>query len=319
MRNRIVDEKITREREEFIGSIERQAICDLASSYHDSVGCKVFRTTHGSFNVCFFVEFNPVSPGGKPDRWVIRIPFPGRVPWIDEKIDSEVATMKLVLLLCPLYMRKNTTIPIPDVIAYSYVAESPIGVAFIIMECIEGTTLHVLGFRQGQTWESRNPCQQNPGLAHVHNQLADMYIQLRGLEFPEIGALGMPTIATEDIRIHHQPLPIEVLLQHVEGLDPSQYFLEKKTFKTSSEYIRALVNLASNQLKKTQDPDFGPHAEGARDVLYAYYHFCKSISERSKRRWPKSSLSWEWRDMESNPRYLIVLALLYPSTISEVY
>lgn len=91
-------ENIIRERETFIQSIERQSICDLASSYHDGVGCKVFKTTHGSFNVCLFVEFDLISPGSERDRWVIRIPFPGRVPWTDEKIDSEVATMKLVLL-----------------------------------------------------------------------------------------------------------------------------------------------------------------------------------------------------------------------------
>ena len=32
-----------------------------------------------------------------PEKWVIRIPFPGRVPWIDEKVDSEVVTMKYSL------------------------------------------------------------------------------------------------------------------------------------------------------------------------------------------------------------------------------
>lgn len=94
MRNRIVRENIVFEREEFIRSIKREAICELASSYHGGVGCEVFKTEHGSFNVCFFVKFEPVTPGKKPDKWVVRIPIPGRVPWIDEKINSEVATMK---------------------------------------------------------------------------------------------------------------------------------------------------------------------------------------------------------------------------------
>lgn len=400
MRNRIVEEKIIREREAFIQSIDRRTICDLASSYHDDARCRVFKTTHGSFNICFFVEFDSVSPQGKPDRWVIRIPFPGRVPWIDEKIDSEVATMK--------YVRQKTTIPVPDVIAYSYVDRSPIGVAFIIIEYVEGTTLHALGFRGGKRWEYQNGRHPSQALNRVHDQLADVYIQLRGLEFPEIGALGMPIDATQDIRICHRPLPIEVLLQHTEGLDPEKYFPEKKTFKTSLEYIMALAKLAFNQLKKTQDPDFGPHAEDAREVLFANYHFCKyvatlwtrkrgnngpfalmhgdmslhsdnliwdealnlravvdwewsytvpiqcfippawlngfhpqpirflsspgradyqnelisfceSIAKRSETRLPKSPLSREWQHMYSQPRYLIVLALLYPSTINDVY
>lgn len=98
MRDKIVEEKVVLEREAFIRSVDRQAICDLASSYHSGVGCTIFRTKHGSFNVCFFVEFNPPSHGGQPDRLVVRVPFPGRVPWVDEKIDSEVATIKYIPL-----------------------------------------------------------------------------------------------------------------------------------------------------------------------------------------------------------------------------
>lgn len=49
-----------------------------------------------SFNVCWFVEFEPLSgPKEKPTRWVVRIPVPSRVPLPDELVKVEVATLKL--------------------------------------------------------------------------------------------------------------------------------------------------------------------------------------------------------------------------------
>ncbi|KAJ9130438.1 Aminoglycoside 3'-phosphotransferase/choline kinase domain protein [Pleurostoma richardsiae] len=400
MRDRIVEEKVVLEREAFIASIDRDAIRDLASSYHNGDECTIFRMRHGSFNVCFFVEFDPPPHGRRRDKWVVRIPFPGRVPWVDEKIDSEVATMK--------YVRRETNIPVPEVIAFSYTAGSPIGLAFIITEYVEGTTLQALGFRDGMRWQDRDGLHRSSVLTRVYDQLADVCIQLRGLEFTEIGALGMPTGPDQDIAIRHRPLPIEVLLQHVEGLEPTSFFQEKKTFKTSCDYVAALVKLAMNLLRKTRDPDFGPGEEDTRKDLFAYYtfckyvsdhwtrkdgnlgpfvlshgdmnlhgdnliwdenlnlravidwewsytvpiqcyippawlngihrepichlsgsgmtayrieliSFCKSIAERSALRWPGSSLHREWRKIANDSRHLVVLALLYPDTIIDVY
>lgn len=162
-------------------------------------------------------------------------------------------------------------------IAFSYTAESPIGLAFIITEYVEGTTLLALGFRDGSRWQDRDG-HRISAVARIYDQLADVYIQLRGLEFTEIGALGMPTEPDQDIAIRHRPLPIEVLLQTVEGLDPTSLFPEKQTFKTSCEYVGALIGLAMNLLRKTRNADFGPGEEDARKDLFAYYQFCKYVS-----------------------------------------
>lgn len=144
MRDRIVEDQIRRERETFIRLLKEEkgeAICALASSYHHDTPCNVFAVTHGSFNFCFMVQFDdPLTTSA--DRWVVRIPFPRRVPWIDEKIDSEIATMMYISpyeystesLTMPRYIAKKTTIPIPKIHAWSYEAQSPIGHAFIIMD-----------------------------------------------------------------------------------------------------------------------------------------------------------------------------------------
>lgn len=96
MKDEIIEGQIKREREAFIQNIwdaKGHAICDLASSHHGGTPCHIFSITHGSFNICVCVQFDSARVGAPPLRWVVRIPFPGRVPWIDEKIDSEVATM----------------------------------------------------------------------------------------------------------------------------------------------------------------------------------------------------------------------------------
>lgn len=96
MKDRIIKDQIRREREAFVRHLREdkgESICALASSYHHGTPCNIFALAHGSFNVCISVQFGESQSQASPDRWVVRIPFPGRVPWIDEKIDSEVATM----------------------------------------------------------------------------------------------------------------------------------------------------------------------------------------------------------------------------------
>ncbi|KAM0421198.1 hypothetical protein ACHAPT_011090 [Fusarium lateritium] len=143
MRDRIIDDQSAREREAFIRYITDEkgdSICALASSYRDGTPCAVVDISHGSFNVCVSVPFNSPPTSSPPVRWVVRIPFPGRVPWIDEKIDSEVATM--------MYIADKTTIPVPKIHAWSYNAQSPIGHAFIIMDHVRGTSLNAMLFRR---------------------------------------------------------------------------------------------------------------------------------------------------------------------------
>lgn len=106
MRNAMVQDRIKRARTRFIESIDRDAIPELASSHHQNVSCRFFKPLrHGGFNVCFFVEFESPDSLSSKDRWVVRVPIPGRTPvaWIDEKLEVEVATMKYVGQVC-IYM-----------------------------------------------------------------------------------------------------------------------------------------------------------------------------------------------------------------------
>ncbi|RSL60556.1 hypothetical protein CEP53_005384 [Fusarium sp. AF-6] len=111
-----------------------------------------------------------------------------------------------------------------------------------------------------------------PALTRVHDQLADLFIQLRSLEFSEIGALGMPTPESPGITIRHRPLPVEVALQEIEHLNPTVFFPEKTTFKTGHDYINALMKLGRNRLFKTKNLGVDSR-EAASEVVYAYHEF----------------------------------------------
>lgn len=53
-----------------------------------------------------------------------------------------------------------------------------------------------------------------------------------------------------------------------------------------------------------------------RDELLS---FCESVAERARERWFNASLARDWKYINRNHRHLVVLALLYPATISDVY
>jgi hypothetical protein len=92
MRSEIELDRIDEERDRWLEALDDDEICRLASSVRHGDHCTIFQPRkHGSFNVCFFVEFE--SPG---ERWVVRLPIPATVSKtiLDEKTEIELATMR---------------------------------------------------------------------------------------------------------------------------------------------------------------------------------------------------------------------------------
>lgn len=76
-------------RKAFIQSLDAEAVCALASRHNHHKSCKVIKRDNGSFNVCYFIEFEQV-----PEKWTIRIPIdPDPVDGWD-KLLSEVTTVE---------------------------------------------------------------------------------------------------------------------------------------------------------------------------------------------------------------------------------
>lgn len=74
--------------DEFVNSIDGDAVCRLASQHNEGIDCEISNSDHGSFNICFFIRFRDDT------TWVVRVPLSPVCfdPWT--KIQSEVATMK---------------------------------------------------------------------------------------------------------------------------------------------------------------------------------------------------------------------------------
>ncbi|KAI0436530.1 hypothetical protein F4803DRAFT_572341 [Xylaria telfairii] len=106
-----------------------ERLTDWASSLHrDHLPCKL--ATHklddsrGAYNINCKVVFN------NWEKWMILFQMVGKVMHADEKVEIEVAAMKLI--------RQKTNIPIPNIKAWGFAIENPLGIGpFIMMEFIE--------------------------------------------------------------------------------------------------------------------------------------------------------------------------------------
>lgn len=73
----------------FIDSIDKTAVCDLASKHKGGSPCRIVDQRNGSFNICFFVLFDDGNV-----TWVLRIPIVPVTSSAWAKVVSEVATTR---------------------------------------------------------------------------------------------------------------------------------------------------------------------------------------------------------------------------------
>ena len=141
----------------------------------ESIPCKVcLKPLFGSFNILYKVEF------ADGVRWLVKIPadgYRGRWDqWDAEGITSEALTMQLV--------RSKTTIPVPEVFSYRSTIENELNCPFILMEFIEGISLHEFWFDTSFPLEEieRRRIQALGGVASV-------ILQLNQFRFHEGGSI----------------------------------------------------------------------------------------------------------------------------------
>jgi len=115
---------------------------------------------------------------------MIRFPIDGRTSpaYADEKVASEVATLKLI--------REQTDIPVPEVRAWGLACHDPLGLGpFIMSEFVSGLKLSdVLAVAEPGTSLLREDMGEDE-LRMVYGQFARYLLQLFRLDFPQIGSL----------------------------------------------------------------------------------------------------------------------------------
>lgn len=156
---------------------------------------------------------------------------------------------------------EKTNIPLPRTHAYSFQDRSPIGLAFLIIDFVEGKTLHDIniGLLSGEQ------------KVRLYEQLADIEVQLRRLEFPHISALSIEpeSEAQWTSRIPRRPFSIELNGQEIEGI-PTLLLDDngkEEIYTSANEYIRSLVDLGFQQFQRGRNS-----VEDEYDATVALYN-----------------------------------------------
>ncbi|KAL1863168.1 hypothetical protein VTK73DRAFT_6360 [Phialemonium thermophilum] len=261
LRDRIVQSRIHRERNQFIASIRKEDILRLIESLQDGCGAEFFSPpVRGSYNVCFFVELK--NGKGAVDKFVVRVPLAPCLGYgAKEKLESEIATMRL--------LAEKTSIPIPKVHAYSFSDDSGPLSSYMILQYVEGRRLSYAQLRT--LTEQQQNC--------LYTSLADIHVQLRRLEFPSIGRLEH---SPDGFHVRKPVTTIDINMQQLEGLNPykirDKYYDHSASFLTSTaKYVEMLLQIASNAFTEGRSSVFDED-EGA-DALY-HLHLFRLFAEK---------------------------------------
>jgi aminoglycoside phosphotransferase (APT) family kinase protein len=177
----------------------------------------------GSYNLLYTLEF---SDGIK---WVLRIPCPGEnggfVPESSRMLRSEVMTMSLI--------RRNTSIPIPEIYDYCESPSNEIGVPYVLMEFVEG-------FPVSEKWfDDTGPTPKSERQMRILDTTAAAMSQLSKFKFDKIGSLHYEPENTNPTDIR-QCIVVDELAS-IAAAQSGVNYLRIGPFDTSREYFEALL------------------------------------------------------------------------------
>ncbi|KAM0421404.1 hypothetical protein ACHAPT_010758 [Fusarium lateritium] len=253
--DKLIQTQVHRERDTFLASISKKRVLRLLSSRRQDQRCDYFKDPkRGSYNICYFVEFED------GERWVLRVPIaPCLAFGARSKLESEVATMQLVA--------EKTDIPLPKIIAYELGDDTDPLSSFMILEYIDGQPIlpHQLG---ALTQDQRT---------HFYTSLADVYIQLRRLTFPAIGSI---TRQRSGFAVRRALTTIDLNRQELEGFQPSAIQAAHNTngiLSSANEYTAMLLRLAGNAFNNSRS--IISNQEQGEDALYHQHLFRRFATE----------------------------------------
>ncbi|KAL5583750.1 hypothetical protein FOVSG1_015101 [Fusarium oxysporum f. sp. vasinfectum] len=268
LQDKIAERQIRHARSQFIDSINPEDVRRLAASYHPSQSNGEFfqEPIHGSYNICYFIQFPSLSGSSSSprlwDKWVVRIPLAPCLPFgADQKLECEIATMKLVA--------QKTSIPIPDLIAYAINEKSKPFPTFMILEFVEAENLSHKKYHAF----TREQQQQ------LYQSLADIFIQLRRLEFDAIGRLTCRDDAS--FTVSHPIATIDINSQALEGVRPSKVLARYDgggPLQRSTQYIELLHDLADNAFSESRTSVLDNDGIG-EEYLYYLHSFRSHVNK----------------------------------------
>ena len=220
-------------------------IYDILEKYRENPrGGRLVSKQCGSFNFSVRAHWDD----GGPD-WLIRFPIPGKALFAEEKFQNEVATMR--------FIRQNTSIPIPEIIAYGTAAENPTGLGpFMIMTWIEGTRMkELIGKKVPGTDDAKetilDPDIDEDMLKTLYSEVAQVLLQLWSLDLDKIGSLTFDHDANL-WKVNRRPLTLSMNESiRLGGLHDDDF--PHLTFSSSYDYFFYLAELHLLHLAKQRN------------------------------------------------------------------
>jgi hypothetical protein len=156
----------------------------------------------------------------------------------------------------------KTTIPIPRLIAYAVSDGCEPLSSFLILEFVNGRRLD-----PGKLKKLPEEQQTN-----LYSSLADIYIQLRRLEFPSIGCLES---GPDGIQVTKKTISQDINMQELEGLQPSNiqalYYGPNERLTSANKYVAMLLDISDNAFARRRGSVYEEDQGG--DALYHLHLF----------------------------------------------
>jgi hypothetical protein len=194
--------------------------------------CHVIRRFDGGFN--HIVEMTIIK-GSNYEDYIVRVPAIGNAARWQEgdahNMRCEVALME--------YLRKETKIPVPEIVSFAYELDSMIGAPYILMKQLPGEPAYVSWFEQckdrNHLTENRVSPETEAIRCNILRSLAATMVELQNIEFDKI---GMPDFGTtvrcgEKPTITHAYQWVEDTAQTEDKLLPHGPFDSSKGYMTS--------------------------------------------------------------------------------------
>ena len=191
------------------------------------LACKlILPALFGSYNILFPLEFSDGI------RWLCKVPITGYKGQYDElaakALTSEAMTMRL--------LRRQTTIPVPEVYSFDSSLDNDINCPFIMMEYLSGRPLHELWFQPSSPQSKVEQFRKR-----VLQELAAAMAQLNAFTFDQGGSLlfdnegnvaGVGASKVADMATQYDKL------FHDEGYDGFPIFCSKGPFNDAKSFLK---------------------------------------------------------------------------------
>ncbi|KAI1935879.1 hypothetical protein LOZ52_003271 [Ophidiomyces ophidiicola] len=205
-------------------------IGEMAGKYRQNPRCTLVSKHCGSFNFCVRLHWDDDGPD-----WLIRFQIPGKTVFADEKLRGEIAVMKLV--------RRNTSIPVPEIITYGSAAENPTGLGpSIIMTWLEGVRMKEL--------MEKKKLDANT-LRTLYSEVSGILYQLWTLEFDKIGSVDFNS-DSNSWEVNSRPITLGMNeLVRYGGINEEN--LACGTFESSLDYVFHLCEMRELHFMKQRN------------------------------------------------------------------